>query len=55
MYFNIKTSAPRGRAPKTGEATAGRSPRTARKSGPRSPQLEEARTQQQRPNAAKNK
>ena len=29
--------------------------RTAARSGPRSPQLEEACTQQQRPNAAKNK
>ena len=28
---------------------------TAVKSNPRSPQLEKARTQQQRPNAAKNK
>ena len=32
-----------------------RSPRTAPKSSPRSPQLEKARVQQQRPNAAKNK
>ena len=32
-----------------------RSPRTATKSGPSSPQLEKARTQQQRPNTAKNK
>ena len=32
-----------------------RSPRTAMKSSPRSPQLEKACTQQQRPNAAKNK
>ena len=32
-----------------------RSPRTATKSSPRSPQLEKARVQQQRPNAAKNK
>ena len=32
-----------------------RSPRTAMKSSPRSPQLEKARTQQQTPNAAKNK
>ena len=40
----------------TREATAVRSPRTTTKSGPREPQLEKARsTQQQRPNAAKNK
>ena len=32
-----------------------RSPRTAKKSSPRSPQLEKARAQQWRPNAAKNK
>ena len=32
-----------------------RSPRAATKSGPRSLQLEKAHTQQQRPNAAKNK
>ena len=32
-----------------------RSPRTAMNSSPRSPQLEKACTQQQRPNAAKNK
>ena len=32
-----------------------RSPCTATKSSPRSPQLEKARVQQQRPNAAKNK
>ena len=32
-----------------------RSPRTTGKSSPRSPQLEKARTQQQRPNAAKKK
>ena len=32
-----------------------RSLRTAGKSSPRSPQLEKARAQQQRPNAAKNK
>ena len=32
-----------------------RSPCTATKSSPRSPQLEKARTQQRRPNAAKNK
>ena len=37
-----------------GEDTAMRSPRTT-KSGLRSPQLEEARAQQRRPNAAKNK
>ena len=32
-----------------------RSPHTATKSSPRSPQLEKAREQQQRPNAAKKK
>ena len=32
-----------------------RSPRTATKSSPRSPQLEKARAQQRRPNAAKKK
>ena len=32
-----------------------KSVRTATKSSPRSPQLEKARAQQQRPNAAKNK
>ena len=37
------------------EDTAMRSPRTPTKSSPRSPQLEKARMQQQRPNAAKNK
>ena len=37
------------------EATAVRSPRTAMKGSPRSPQLEKARAQQWRPNAAKNK
>ena len=39
----------------TREATAMRRPRTATKSSPRSPQLEKARMQQRRPNAAKNK
>ena len=39
----------------TGEATAVRSLCTAVKSSPCSPQLEKARAQQQRPNAAKNK
>ena len=38
-----------------GEATAMRGLRTAAKGSPRSPQLEKARAQQQRPNAAKNK
>ena len=38
----------------TGEATAMRGPRTAIKSGPCSPQLQKARAQQRRPNAAKN-
>ena len=39
----------------TREATAMRSPRTTKKSSPRSPQLEKARVQQWRLNAAKNK
>ena len=39
----------------TREDMAMRSPRTATKSSPHSPQLEKARAQQQRPNAAKNK
>ena len=39
----------------TREATTMRSPHTTTKSSPRSPQLEKARTQQQRPNTAKNK
>ena len=39
----------------TREATAMRSPRTTTKSSPRSPQLEKARVQQRRPNAAKYK
>ena len=39
----------------TREATSMRSPLTATKSSPCSPQLEKARTQQRRPNAAKNK
>ena len=39
----------------TREATAVRRPRTATKSSPCSPQLERARAQQRRPNAAKNK
>ena len=39
----------------TREATAMRSPRTATKSSPHLPQLEKAREQQRRPNAAKNK
>ena len=39
----------------TREATAMRSPRTTTKSSPNSPQLEEARAQQWRPNAAKKK
>ena len=43
----------RAHAPQQREATARRSPRTVTKSSPRSPQLEKARTQQQRPNAAK--
>ena len=39
----------------TRESTAMRSPRTETRSSPRSLQLEKARAQQQRPNAAKNK
>ena len=39
----------------TREATTMRSPQTTMKSCPCSPQLEKARTQQQRPRAAKNK
>ena len=39
----------------TREATAMRSPHTTKKSSPHSPQLEKARVQQWRPNAAKNK
>ena len=45
---------PRARAPQQ-EATAMRSLHTSTKSSPCSPQLDKARTQQQRPNAAKNK
>ena len=39
----------------TGEAATVRGPRTVMKSGPHLPQLEKARAQQRRPNAAKNK
>ena len=46
---------PRAHSPQQREATAMRSPCTTTKSSPRSPQPEKARTQQQRPNAAKNK
>ena len=46
--------APRAHAPQR-EATTMRSLRSAMKSSPRSLQLEKASTQQQRPNAAKNK
>ena len=46
---------PRACAPQQREATAMRSMHTAMRSSPRLPQLEKARTQQQRPNAAKNK
>ena len=46
--------APRARALQR-EATVMRSPRTTMKSSPCSPQLEKARVQQRRPNAAKNK
>ena len=45
----------RARAPQQKEATAMRSPQTTMNSGPGSLQLEKARVQQQRPNAAKNK
>ena len=44
---------PKASAPQQREATAMRSPRTTTKSSPYSPQLEKARAQQQRPNAAK--
>ena len=47
--------APRACAPQQREATAMRSPHTATKSSPHSPQLEKARAQQWRPNAAKSK
>ena len=47
--------APRARAPQQREATAVKSLHTARKSSPRSRQLEKARVQQRRLNAAKNK
>ena len=43
----------RARALQQREATALRSPRTATKSSPHSPQLEKARVQQRKPNAAK--
>ena len=46
---------PRACAPQQREATAMRSPHNTTKSSPRSPQLEKARTQQRRPNAAKKK
>ena len=46
--------APRAHAPQR-EATAMRSPRTATKSSPCSLQLEKARAQQRKPNAAKKK
>ena len=46
---------PTAHAPQQREATAMRSLRTTVKSSPRSPQPEKARTQQRRPNAAKNK
>ena len=49
-----ETHVPRARA-KQREATAMRSLRSAMKRSPRSPRLEKARTQQRRPNAAKNK
>ena len=50
-----ETHAHRSQCSTTREATAMRSPRTATKSSPCSPQLEKARMQQQRPNAAINK
>ena len=46
---------PRAPAPQQREAAAMRSPHIPTKSSPRSLQLEKARVQQQRPNAAKNK
>ena len=49
------TEARVSRVPAPQLATAMRSPRTKLKSSPRSPQLEKARTQQRRPNTAKNK
>ena len=50
---NYWARAPRARALQQREATAMRSPHTTTKSSPCSPQLENARAQQQRPNAAK--
>ena len=47
--------APRARAPKQEKPPQWEACCIATKSSPRSPQLEEARTQQQRPNTAKNK
>ena len=47
--------APRACAPQQGKPQQMRSPHTTTKSSPRSPQLEKARVQQQRPNAAQNK
>ena len=46
---------PRACSPQQREATAMRSPRTSTKRSPRSRQLEKARTQQRRPNAATQK
>ena len=51
-YWSPRTWSP---CSATREATAMRSPLTAKKSGPHSPQLEKARVQQRKPNAAKNK
>ena len=51
-YWSSRTQSP---CSATREATARRSQRTATKGSPRSPQLEKARVQQWRPNAAKNK
>ena len=50
----IEAHVPRVHAPQQRDATAMRNLRTATKSSPRSPQLEKARAQQRRPNAAKN-
>ena len=50
----IEARTPRAHAPQR-EATTMGSPCTTTKSSPGSPQLEKARTQQQRPSAAKNK
>ena len=51
-YWNLCAQSP---CSVTREATAMRSPRTTTKNSPCSPQLQKARAQQRRPNAAKNK